>query len=70
MSVKIFTNIFKGNATDSVAINPAHVVSVWEAIKVTEANEVSTVTSLFTVTGQTFQLEETYLEVVARLNEE
>jgi hypothetical protein len=70
MSVKIFTNIFKGNATDSVAINPAHVVSVWEAIKVTEANEVSTVTSLFTVTGQTFQLEETYLEVVASLNEE
>jgi hypothetical protein len=70
MSVKIFTNIFKGNATDSVAINPAHVVSVWEAIKVTEANEISTVTSLFTVTGQTFQLEETYLEVVARLNEE
>jgi len=70
MSVKIFTNIFKGNATDSVAINPAHVVSVWEGIQVSETNEVATVTCLFTVTGQTFQLEETYLEVVARLNEE
>jgi hypothetical protein len=69
MAVKMFTNLFKGNASDSVAINPAHVVSVWEAIQVTEANEVSTVTSLFTVTGQTFQLEDTYLEVVARLNE-
>ena len=69
MAVKMFTNLFKGNASDSVAINPAHVVSVWEAIQVTEANEVSTVTSLFTVTGQTFQLEDTDLEVVARLNE-
>jgi hypothetical protein len=69
MAVKMFTNLFKGNATDSVAINPAHVVSVWEAIHVTETNEVSTVTSLFTVTGQTFQLEDTYLEVVSRLNE-
>jgi hypothetical protein len=69
MAVKMFTNLFKGNASDSVAINPAHVVSVWEAIQVTETNEVSTVTSLFTVTGQTFQLEDTYLEVVARLNE-
>ena len=70
MSVKIFTNLFKGNATDSVAINPAHVVSIWEGIQVSETNEVSTVTCLFTVTGQTFQLEEKYLEVVARLNEE
>ena len=69
MSVKIFTNTFKGNATDSVAINPAHVVSVWEGVQVSETNEVSTSTCLFTVAGQTFQLEETYLEVVARLNE-
>jgi hypothetical protein len=69
MSVKIFTNLFKGNATDSVAINPSHVVSVWEGIQVTETNEVSTVTCLFTTAGQTFQLEDKYLEVVARLNE-
>ena len=69
MAVKMFTKLFKGNANDIVAINPAHVVSVWEGIQVSETNEVSTVTCLFTVTGQTFQLEDTYLEVVARLNE-
>ena len=70
MAVKFFKNAYKGNANESVAINPAHVVSVWEAIYVSpDTNEVSTTTNLFTVTGQTFQIDETFLEVFARLNE-
>ena len=70
MSVKFFKNLYKGNASESIAINPNHVVSVWEAIYVSpETNEVTTTTNLFTITGQTFQIDESFLEVCARLNE-
>ena len=70
MSVKFFKNLYKGNASESIAINPNHVVSVWEAIYVSpETNEVTTTTNLFTITGQTFQIDESFLDVCARLNE-
>ena len=70
MSVKFFKNLYKGNASESIAINPSHVVSVWEAIYVSpETNEVTTTTNLFTITGQTFQIDESFLDVCARLNE-
>ena len=70
MSVKFFKNLYKGNASESIAINPSHVVSVWEAVYVNpETNEVTTTTNLFTITGQTFQIDELFLDVCARLNE-
>ena len=70
MSVKFFKNLYKGNASESIAINPNHVVSVWEAVYVSpETNEVTTTTNLFTITGQTFQIDESFLDVCARLNE-
>ena len=70
MSVKFFKNLYKGNASECIAINPNHVVSVWEAVYVNpETNEVTTTTNLFTITGQTFQIDESFLEVCARLNE-
>ncbi len=70
MSVKFFKNLYKGNASESIAINPSHVVSVWEAVYVNpETNEVTTTTNLFTITGQTFQIDESFLDVCARLNE-
>ena len=70
MSVKFFKNLYKGNASESIAINPNHVVSVWESVYVNpETNEVTTTTNLFTITGQTFQIDESFLEVCARLNE-
>ena len=70
MSVKFFKNLYKGNASESIAINPNHVVSVWEAVYVNpETNEVTTTTNLFTITGQTFQIDESFLDVCARLNE-
>ena len=70
MSVKFFKNLYKGNASESIAINPSHVVSVWEAVYVNpETNEVTTTTNLFTITGQTFQIDESFLDICARLNE-
>ena len=70
MSLKYFTNAFKGNRTDSIAINPDHVMTVFEGIYTDhENNEVMDVTNIFGVTGTTWQVEENMLTVVARLNE-
>lgn len=70
MAIKFFKNAFKGNASDSIAINPAHVVSVWEAVYVNpDTNEVSTTTNIFGLNGNTWQIDEPLLDVVARLNE-
>ena len=72
--LKYFTNALEGNASQSLAINPAHVVTVFENVityKDTEDNitEVKPVTCIFTTTGTTYNVTDTYLEVVARLNE-
>jgi hypothetical protein len=70
MALKYFTNAFKGNANDSIAINPNHVMSVYESIFTnSETNEVNSVTIIFGVTGNSWQVADSYLDVVARLNE-
>ena len=70
MAVKYFKNAFKGNANDSIAINPAHVVTVWESIYVNpETNESQAITNIFGTSGNTWQIDEPFLDVVARLNE-
>lgn len=70
MTLKYFTNAFKGNPSDSIAINPDHVVSVFEGMWTNhETNEVVDVTNIFGVTGATWQVEEDMFTVVARLNE-
>ena len=63
MSLKFFTNQFKGNASASIAINPRYVISVFEST--VEGNTITTIYSA----GTTFQVEDNYLDVVARLNE-
>jgi hypothetical protein len=69
MALKYFTNAFKGNASDSIAINPSFVVSVFETLTTNhETNEIGQVTNIFTGTT-TLQVEEDLLTVVARLNE-
>ena len=69
MALKYFTNAFKGNASDSIAINPENVVTVFETLITNhETNEVGQVTNIFLGTT-TLQVEEDYLTVVARLNE-
>jgi hypothetical protein len=70
MAMKIFTNAFTGNLTESIAINPAHVVSVFEIPWVDEETQEETkATSIFGVTGTSWQVRDSYLEVIARLNE-
>jgi len=59
-----FTNRFKGNATDSIAINPDHVISVFEIL-----NEEEKVTAIYGIGNNTWTVEEKYLEVVARMNQ-
>ena len=50
MAMKIFTNAFTGNLTESIAINPAHVVSVFEIPWVDEETQEETkATSIFGV---------------------
>jgi hypothetical protein len=59
-----FTNSFKGNATDSIAINPDHVISVFEI----ENEEGEKLTAIYGIGNNTWTVEESYHEVFARLN--
>ena len=70
MAVKLFENAFKGNASNSIAINPAHVMSVFESESINpESGEEEVLTHIFSVNGNTWQVTDTYLDVIARLNE-
>ena len=70
MALKYFTNAFKGNATDSIAINPAFVVTVFEGVTTDETtNELKSVTHIYAGNHGNWQVEEDYLTTVARLNE-
>lgn len=72
--LKYFNNAFEGNASKSLAINSAHVVTVYESnitYKDEEDNvtEIMPVTCIFTLNNITYNVTDSYLEVVARLNE-
>lgn len=70
MALKFFTNAFKGNATDSIAINPDFVITVFEGVYTDEeTNELKTITNVYAGSNGNWQVEEDYLTVVARLNE-
>jgi hypothetical protein len=70
MTVKLFQNAFKGNVSESIAINPAHVMSVFESKSIDpESSEEEVLTNIFGVTGNTWQVTDAYLDVIARLNE-
>lgn len=60
-----FTNSFKGNASDSIAINPAHVISVFEI----ENEEGDKMTAIYGIGNNTWTVEDNYLDVVARLSQ-
>ena len=62
--LKIFKNSYKGNNSDSIAINPDHVIAVYEA----NDNVGIPVTMIYTG-AVTYEVEDSYLEVIARLNE-
>ena len=70
MSLKIFTNAYKGNPSDSIAINPNHVITVFEGmITNPDTNEIGSITNIFAGQNGSWQVEEDYLTVIARLNE-
>lgn len=62
--MKIFKNSYKGNNSDSIAINPDKVIAVYEA----NDNVGIPVTMIYCGTV-TYEVEDSYLEVIARLNE-
>jgi hypothetical protein len=87
--LKYFTNALEGNATQSLAINPAHVITVFQSTYSKEVDEepettskkvrkikppekkivVVDVTSIYVVTNIVYHVTDSYLEVIARLNE-
>jgi hypothetical protein len=64
MALKYFTNATNGYEGKSIAINPAHVVSCFETPSLN-----GDVTTIYTVTGLTYLVTDSYMESVARLNE-
>jgi len=71
MAVKLFQNAFGGNASSSIAINPAHVMSVFESNSINpDTGEEERLTNIFSVSGNTWQVKDSYLDVIAKLNEE
>jgi hypothetical protein len=60
-----FTNSFKGNVSDSIAINPDHVISVFEI----EDEEGERMTAIYGIGNNTWTVEDPYLDVVARLSQ-
>lgn len=70
MAIKIFKNAFTGNVTDSIGINPDHVMSVFETKDINpNTGKKEQMTNIFSVSGNTWQVKESYLDVVAKLNE-
>ena len=72
MTFKIFTNAVEGHVDESIAINPAHIINVYERetiVATKEGNKEKKVTILFAGPAGSWEVKEDYLTVVARLNE-
>jgi hypothetical protein len=68
--LKYFTNVHQGNASQSLAINPRFVVTVFESILTDEnTNTVTEVTAIYVASNIVYHVTDSYLDVVARLNE-
>jgi hypothetical protein len=65
MAMKYFTNAGIGFEGKSIAINPTHIVSCFE--NTDDKGDVTTI--LYGVTGASWQVQDAYMECVARLNE-
>ncbi len=72
MAFKFFTNAVEGHVDESIAINPAHIINVYErstTVATAEGNKEKKVTILYAGSAGSWEVKEGYLEVVARLNE-
>lgn len=70
MAIKNFENAFSGNANKFIGINSDHVMSVFETKSINpDTGEEEVLTNIFSVSGNTWQVKDKYLDVIARLNE-
>ena len=69
MGLKLFTNASTSYEDESIAINSDIVASVFELITPDENAKLQMRTVIFGVNGTDWHVKESYLEVVARLNE-
>jgi len=69
MAMKMFTNASPEYDGKSIAINSDAVVSVFTYERDDEEGEEKSITVLYGATGTSWEVKESYLEVVNRLNE-
>ena len=72
MAFKYFTNAVEGHVDESIAINPDHIVNVYErksTVATSEGNKEKVVTILFAGPVGSWEVKEDMATVVARLNE-
>ena len=72
MTFKYFTNAVEGHVDETIAINPAHIINVYERetiVATKEGNKEKKVTILFAGAAGSWEVKESFIEVVARLNE-
>ncbi len=72
MPFKMFTNAVEGHVDESIAINPDHIINVFErvtTVATAEGNKEKKVTILFAGAAGSWEVKESMVDVVARLNE-
>jgi hypothetical protein len=72
MAFKYFTNAVEGHVDETLAINPNHIVNVYERetiVATKEGNKEKKVTILFAGAAGSWEVKESMIDVVARLNE-
>jgi hypothetical protein len=72
MAFKLFTNAVEGHVDETLAINPDHIINVYERetiVATKEGNKEKKVTILFAGAAGSWEVKEDFLTVVARLNE-
>ena len=72
MAFKYFTNAVEGHVDESIAINPDHIINVYErktTVATAEGNKEKIVTILFAGTVGSWEVKEDMATAVARLNE-
>jgi hypothetical protein len=68
----MFTNAVEGHVDETLAINPNHIINVYERetiVATKEGNKEKKVTILFAGPAGSWEVKEDFLTVVARLNE-
>jgi hypothetical protein len=72
MTFKYFTNAVEGHVDETIAINPDHIINVYEretVVATKDGNKEKKVTILFAGPAGSWEVKEDILTVVARLNE-